>query len=306
MPERTLPGPAARAREILTAAAYATGWAVAGRLPAGVSAPVFDAGADLFARRRGPGVRRLRANLAAVRPGAGPAELDALAGRAVRSYARYWREAFALPRMEPAAVHAAVQPNVRGIDASLATLRAGRGVLYALPHAGNWDVAGVYLVRELDRLGLEPGLTTVVQRLRPEALFRRFVAYRRALGFEVVPADEPRAAHRALTARLRSGGVACLVADRDLSGTGVDVRFLGGRARFPVGPVRMARLTGAALHPAYPVFAGDAWGVHVGAEIAVADRAAEPAAVQALADAFGTLIDRRPEDWHMLQPIGAG
>lgn len=296
---------AERLRAGVAAAGYAAGWAVAGRVPARVLAPLFDAGADLAVRRGGPGVRRLRAHLARVRPDAGPDELDALLRQGMRSYARYWREAFALPSMDPAAVHAAMAPHAHGVDASLAALDAGRGVLYALPHAGNWDVAGVYIVRELARRGHRPVITTVVQRLRPESLFRRFVAYRESLGFEVVTADDPRGAHRALTARLRAGGVACLVADRDLSGSGVVVRFLDGPARLPVGPARLARLTGAALHPAYPVFAGDAWGVRVGARIPVPDRAAEPAAVQALADAFGALIADRPQDWHMLQPIGA-
>ncbi|MFP5068280.1 phosphatidylinositol mannoside acyltransferase [Pseudonocardia nantongensis] len=299
------PGLPERLREAVAGAGYAAGWAIAGRLPTGVTGPVFDAGADLATRRGGPGVRRLRANLARVRPDAGPGELDDLVRRGMRSYARYWREAFALPSMDPDAVHAAMHPHVHGIEASLATVRAGRGVVYALPHAGNWDVAGVYLVRELARLGLEPAITTVVQRLRPESLFRRFLAYRRSLGFEVVTADDPRGAHRALTARLRAGGVVCLIADRDLSGTGVEVSFLGGPARLPAGPARLARTSGAALHPAYAVFAGDdAWGVHVGDEIAVPDRSAEAKAVQALADAFGELIARRPEDWHMLAPVG--
>lgn len=293
-------------RERLVAAGYLTGWAVVGRLPQRAVARVFDAGADLATRRAGPGVLRLRANLARVRPDAGPAELDDLVRRGMRSYARYWREAFALPSTDPDAVHAAMHPHVHGIGPSLDALRAGRGVVYALPHAGNWDLAGLYMVRELARLGLEPVITTVVQRLRPEPLFRRFVDYRRGLGFEVVVADDPRAAHRALTGRLRRGGVVCLIADRDLSGTGVDVSFLGGAARLPAGPARLARLTGAALHPAYAVFAGSAWGVQVGPEIAVPDRAAEAAAVQALADAFGELIAGRPEDWHMLQPIAGG
>ncbi|BBG01849.1 MULTISPECIES: phosphatidylinositol mannoside acyltransferase [Pseudonocardia] len=300
-----LPG---RLHEAVAGAGYTAGWAIAGRLPTGVVARVFDLGADLATRRNGPGVQRLRANLARVRPGADRAELDLLVGRAMRSYARYWREAFALPALDPDVLHAAMHPHAHGIAASLEPLGRGRGVLYALPHAGNWDVAGVYLVRELARRGLDPVITTVVQRLRPESLFRRFLAYRRALGFEVVTADDPRTAHRALTARLRAGGVVCLVADRDLSGRGIDVSFLGAPARLPAGPARLARITGAALHPAYPVFVGEAWGVRVGAEIPVPDersRCSDAKAVQALADAFGELIAERPEDWHMLQPIGA-
>lgn len=290
-----------RTTDALSAAGYAAGWRVAGRLPAGVAGRVFDAGAALAVRRDGPGVRRLRHNLRRARPDATPAELEALVAAGMRSYARYWREAFALPGLDPAAVHAAMHPHAHGVAGALAATRSGRGVVFALPHAGNWDLAGLYLLRELDRLGLEPALTTVVQRLRPEPLFRRFLAYRRALGFEVVTADDPRAAHRALTGRLRRGGVVCLVADRDLTGTGTGVTFLGGPARLPSGPARLARLTGAALHPAYPYFTDDAWGVEVGVPVPPG-----PGAVQHLADAFGDMIARRPWDWHMLQPVGTG
>lgn len=290
-------------RERLAGAEYAAAWTLVRRLPAPLVARAFRAGADLAARGGGDGVRRLRSNLARVRPDATPAELDVLVRDGLRSYARYWHEVFRLPAMDPAALHAAMTPHVRGIAPSLDTLRAGRGVIYALPHSGNWDVAGVWIVRELARMGLPAGITTVVQRLRPDSLFRRFAAYRESLGFEIVTADDGRAAHRALTRRLAAGGVACLIADRDLGGTGVDVRFCGEQARFPSGPARLAALTGAALHPACAVFAGDAWGVRVGDEIPVPDRAAVGAAVQAVADAFATMLAERPQDWHMLQPV---
>lgn len=292
-------------RERLAGAEYAAAFTLVRHLPAPWVAAAFRAGADLAARRGGDGVRRLRANLARLRPDAGPEELDRLVRDGLRSYARYWHEVFRLPAMDPAALHAAMTPHVRGIEASLDTLRSGRGVIYALPHSGNWDVAGVWIVRELARMGLPAGITTVVQRLRPESVFRRFAAYRSSLGFEIVTSDDGRAAHRALTRRLAGGGVACLIADRDLAGTGVDVRFCGHPARFPSGPARLAALTGAALHPACAVFAGDAWGVHVGDEIPVPDRAAVAPAVQALADAFAALLAERPQDWHMLQPIWA-
>ena len=293
----------ARLAERLADVEYAVAWALLRRLPEPLVTAAFRAGADLAARRGGDGVARLRAHLSRVRPDAGPAELDRLVRDGMRSYARYWQEAFRLPAMDPDAVHAAMAPHVRGIEGSLATLASGRGVVYALPHAGNWDVAGLYMVRELARLGLEPAITTVVQRLRPESLYRRFVDYRRALGFEVVAADDGRAAHRALTRRLAAGGVVCLIADRDLTGTGIGVAFCGAPARLPAGPARLALLTGAALHPAYATFTPDAWAVQVGPEIPVPDRGSLPGAVQALATEFGAMIAAKPEDWHMLQPI---
>ena len=95
-------------------------------------------------------------------------------------------------------------------------LAAGRGVVFAVPHSGNWDAAGLWVTETLRGMGREPVFTTVVQRLRPESLYRRFVAFREALGFEVVAAEDGSAAYRALTRRLRAGGVVCLVADRDV------------------------------------------------------------------------------------------
>ena len=69
-------------------------------------------------------------------------------------------------------------------------LEQGRGVVAALPHSGNWDLAGLWFVETQRRLGRPARITTVVERLRPESLFRRFVAYREGLGFEVLAAGD--------------------------------------------------------------------------------------------------------------------
>ena len=252
---------------------------------------------------RGAGARRLRANLARVVPAARPAELDALVRAGLRSYARYWCEAFRLPRMDLTAVFRSMDAHVRGAEEFFAALRAGRGVVVALPHSGNWDAAGVWLVETLRRAGREPSFTTVAQRLSPESLYRRFVDYRAGLGFEVVAAEDGRAAHRALTSRLRAGGVVCLLADRDLTGSGTGVRLFGEPARFPTGPALLAGLTGAQLIPAYPGFTPDGWSVRMAAPIAVGGRADVWAATQSVADAFAALIAEAPADWHALQPV---
>jgi phosphatidylinositol dimannoside acyltransferase len=268
-----------------------------------VARAAFRAGADVAARRGGPGARRLRRNLARVVPDAGPAELDALVRDALRSYARYWCEAFRLPAMDKSALHRRLDPYVTGAEPAFEALHEGRGVVFALPHSGNWDVAGVWFVETLRRLGREPVFTTVAERLRPESLYRRFVAYREALGFEVLAAGDGAAAYRGLTRRLRAGGVVCLVADRDLTPSGAEVSFFGEPARLPTGPARLAALTGALLVPAYPCFTPDGWATPMAEPVPVPTRADVPKATQALADAFAALIAAKPADWHMLQPL---
>ncbi len=289
----------------LADAGFAAGWRLVRGLPEPVARTAFRAGADLAVRRDGAGVRRLRANLRRVVPGAAPDELEALVRAGLRSYARYWCEAFRLPAMDRAQVLARMDPHVVGIAPLFEALEQGRGVVAALPHSGNWDLAGLWFVETQRRLGRPARFTTVVERLRPESLFRRFVAYREGLGFEVLAAGDGPRVYRTLAQRLRDGGLVCLVADRDLGASGTEVTLFGEPARLPTGPARLAAATGALLLPAFPHFTTGGWGVVLGAPIPVsgAGRDDVAKATQALADAFGELIAARPDDWHMLQRV---
>jgi KDO2-lipid IV(A) lauroyltransferase len=179
----------------------------------------------------------------------------------------------------------------------------GRGIVFALPHSGNWDAAGVWLV---DWLG-GPFLT-VAERLRPESLYRRFVAFREGLGMRVVPltgGDRP--SSTVLREWLSAGGTTCLLVDRDLSGAGVPVDFFGRRSTMPGGPALLAAQTGAALLPAVCQFDGSGWRFVVHPEVPVDGpgrlRERVTAAMQQVADAFADTIAERPEDWHVLGRI---
>src|SRR5262249_44312360 len=185
------PGPARRRRggraerpggrpvkERLTDLAYAAGWGAVRALPEGAARRLFQAGADRALRRRGPGVRRLEANLARV---VGGPPTHELMRAALRSYARYWLETFRLPVMDRRAVAAATDARTEGTPGMDEAYAAGRGVILVLPHVGNWDVAGLWLIAH----GIP--FTTVAERLKPESLYRRFVAYRESLGMEVLP-----------------------------------------------------------------------------------------------------------------------
>ncbi|MFD7550042.1 phosphatidylinositol mannoside acyltransferase [Streptomyces sp. NPDC059578] len=279
---------------------YGTGWATVKKLPEPAAARLGRTVADLAWKRRGQGVLRLEANLARVVPDAGPERLAELSRAGMRSYLRYWMESFRLPAWSEQRVRTGFTcEDVHHLTDGLAE---GRGVVLALPHLANWDLAGAWVTTELGT-----PFTTVAERLKPETLYDRFVAYREGLGMEVLP-HSGGAAFGTLARRLRAGGLVCLVADRDLSASGVEVRFFGDTARMPAGPALLAQQTGALLLPVTlwyddsPVMRGR---VHPPVEVpASGDRAEKTSLMtQALADAFAAGIADHPEDWHMLQRL---
>ncbi|MBB5954250.1 KDO2-lipid IV(A) lauroyltransferase [Saccharothrix tamanrassetensis] len=285
-------------KERLADLGFAAGWRVVRLLPEKWAVALFDRGADWASRRAGGGVQQLRANLRRVVPRAGEAELDELVRLSVRSYARYWREAFRLPSMDLKAVYESCDRSFSGVENLEAALAAGNGVVLALPHCGNWDMAGVWLVEKLGTF------TTVAERLRPESLYRRFIAFRESLGFEVVPlTGGDRNPAVVLAERLRANQPICLLADRDLTAGGVPVTFFGERTMMPAGPAHLAATTGAALLPVGLWFTEDGWVVRIHPPIRVSGTGGVPAATQSIADVFAADIAAHPTDWHMFQQL---
>jgi phosphatidylinositol dimannoside acyltransferase len=277
---------------------YAAGWGITRAMPSGMARWLFRSAADLAARREGPRTQQLRRNLARVVPQAGPEELDELVRGGLRSYARFWKETFRLPGMDQRAIFRQVDEvfvNRSMIDDAL---NKGKGLVLALPHTANWDVSGIWLVNHSGTF------TTVNERLKPESLFQRFVAYRESLGFEIVPASGGDvSAYRVLIERLRQNRVVCLPADRDLSRRGIPVSFFGEQTRMPAGPARLAAMTGATLLIVNQSFTEDGWGLGVHTPMTVGEREEIPTVTQRMADAFAADIAANPVDWHMLQPL---
>ncbi|MET9379719.1 phosphatidylinositol mannoside acyltransferase [Streptomyces sp. NPDC002928] len=288
------------AQERLTDALYGLGWSTVKKLPEPVAVRLGRTVADLAWKQRGKGVQRLESNYARVVPDASPERLAELSRAGMRSYLRYWMESFRLPAWSAERVGNGFAP--KDLHHLTDGLASGRGVILALPHLANWDLAGAWVTTEL-----QTPFTTVAERLKPETLYDRFVAYREGLGMEVLP-HSGGSAFGTLARRLRDGGLVCLVADRDLSASGVEVKFFGDTARMPAGPALLAQQTGALLLPVTlwydesPVMRGR---VHPPVEVPETGTRAEKTSVmtQALADAFATGIADHPEDWHMLQRL---
>jgi lauroyl/myristoyl acyltransferase len=282
---------------------YGAGWSVIKALPRSVVWPLFRAGADRAARRNGPGTQRLRRNLRrVVGPDLSEADLDLLVRDGLRSYARYWLDAFQLPKFSPEEVLR--QFTLERGHLIGEAVEAGTGCVIAVPHAGNWDFAGAWVCANGWKL------TTVQERLKPEGVYQKFVAYRASLGMEIIPTvGGERPPIDVLEDRLRAAHAVPLLADRDLSARGVEVDFFGARTRMPAGPALLALRTGA------PLLVASLWydGHHPRGRLDGPLPMPPPESgtldarvktlTQQIADRLAAGIAEHPADWHMLQKL---
>jgi KDO2-lipid IV(A) lauroyltransferase len=219
-------------------------------------------------------------------------ELEQLLDRAMRSNLRYWIDTFRFPSWTPARIRSTVEVFNRSTFDTL--IARGQGLVIALPHSGNWDHAGAFFSAD------GHPVVTVAEHLKPERLFRKFLAYREAMGMEVLDLDGR--VTKTLQDRLREGRLVALVSDRDLSASGVEVSFFGRRAKFPAGPAKLALETGAPLITAHITYTEIGIAVHFSDRIETQGKSVEDI-VQSIAENFEHEIDKRPEDWHMLQRV---
>jgi lauroyl/myristoyl acyltransferase len=280
----------------VTALAYFAGWRIVRVLPHKWAYGLFEKLSYYLVKKNGKSVQRLRSNLSRIKADLSAAELEELVGKAMSSYLRYWCDTFRIQDWSTTQIQESVTLT-RG-ELLLDPMREGRGVVIALPHSGNWDHAGAYFCS----LGIP--LVTVAERLKPEALFQRFLRFRQAMGFEVLSIDSRSFA--TLIKRAREKRLIALVADRDLSASGVDVNFFGFPARMPAGPALLAIKTGIPLVVAHVSY--EQGGIQI--EFTTVDVAVDGSeservgqTTQRMASLFEKGIAAHPQDWHMLQRI---
>lgn len=284
----------------LVAIAYGAGWQVVKRMPERAAYATFDRIADTLWSRRGKDVLRLESNLRrVVGPEVPDEELRRLSKQGMRSYFRYWCDAFRLPGQSRQQI---VSSFVAFDDHHLAAaLAEGKGVVVALPHMGNWDHAGAWAT-----LAHRP-VISVAERLKPEDLYEKFLAFRRSLGMDIIPLTGGEPAFPYLQERLKEGGFVALLGDRDLGRGGVPVQFFGSKAKMPAGPAALAVDTGAALLTAELFLQDGRNAVRFHPPIPVPQEGERSrrifATTQLVADRFAEGIASHPTDWHMLQRV---
>jgi KDO2-lipid IV(A) lauroyltransferase len=276
---------------------YLFAWKVIGVLPEKSAYKLANVISDRVYSKNGKGVKRLRSNYRRVMPNISERQLDEFTKDGMRSYLRYWFDTFRLNKWSKSRIIETtfvVRENL--LRDPIATKQ---GCIIALPHAGNWDHAAAYFCST----GIT--LTAVVEKLKPEAIFKKFLAYRQSIGIEAISHKEKTIP--ILMERLNQGKLIALVADRDMSRNGIEVNFIGGIAKMPAGPAILALKTGAPLVTAYIRY------LEKGIEITFDETIKLPVlgseeeqikiVTQSMADNFAKRIKDSPVDWHMLQRI---
>jgi KDO2-lipid IV(A) lauroyltransferase len=276
---------------------YLFAWKIIGVLPEKNAYKLANFVSDQIFKKNGKGVKRLRSNYKRVIPNISERELEVLTKDGMRSYLRYWFDTFRLNKWSKSRIIETtfvVRENLLRDP-----IETKVGCIIALPHAGNWDHAAAYFCST----GIP--LTAVVEKLKPEAIFKKFLAYRQSIGIEAISHKEKTIP--ILMERLNQGKLIALVADRDMSRNGIEVNFLGGIAKMPAGPAILAIKTGSPLVTAYIRY------LDKGIEITFDETIKLPVAggedeqikivTQSMADNFAKRIKDSPVDWHMLQRI---
>lgn len=256
-------------------------------------------GGEVAARRRTWKYPLLRSHMRRVLgPTATDDEIDAAVRGMYRSYGRYWTETFWFrAKRRDQILRNVERVNFEPVHRSI---EAGHPRIFALPHLGNWEVAGVVA----EAIGTP--VLAVAEALPNQRITDWFVDVRNEFGIEIVLTSDPNRM-RKLIKVLKDGGAVALVSDRDVTGKGMPVEFFGEETTMPVGPVALAELTGADLVPVGVYFkkgAGHRIVVHDPVELPDLPTRQErvAAGTQEFAAVLEDIIKEEPSDWHMFQP----
>ena len=213
------------------------------------------------------------------------------------AYGRYWAETlWYRPRRFDEVQSRLVLTGLEHVRAAQAE---DRPIIVALPHIGNWEMAGTLA----EDAGVR--ITAVAEALANRRVAAWFTSMRAQLSIQVVLAEGV-STMRALLKALRDRRLVALVADRNIGGKGIEVEFFGERTSLPAGPAVLALRTGAVLLPGASYFrSGGGHRMLVCGPVNVPPEGTRNRAAvmtQELARSFEALIREAPTQWHLVQP----
>ncbi|MCL2803211.1 MAG: phosphatidylinositol mannoside acyltransferase [Micrococcales bacterium] len=279
----------------------ALAWRVVPRLPQRLAAGIFNLAADLSWAVRSKNCRRLTANLARVRPEMNHRQIRRLTRRGLRRTLKYYREAFCLGRYSQGQIDRLV--HLEDHDRVVKMLGQPPQGILAMGHMGNWDAAGAW-----SAVNLAP-VITVGEHVQPERLFQEFMAMRARIGMTVIPFEKGQSAYHQLLAKaqVETPYIMPLLADRDLSSSGVEVDMFGRKMLVGAGPAVLAIDTGRPLLPVSMHSRGRNYVLRIHLAIEPKAGLSRSEQVQYLSQAWASVLAKEiydhPADWHMYQKV---
>ena len=173
-------------------------------------------------------------------PGASEADVQRYTREAFRNLARNYYDLFHMRGFTRETLRARM--DIAGLENLDRALERGKGVLLTSPHFGNTE----YLM-QVPTLYPYMHFMLLVEQMDDVRLFELLRALRAGMGMDMATVAEPLKVVR----RLKQNGVVGIAFDRDVTNSGIDTEFFGQPAVFPVGVIRLAMRTGAAIVPAY-------------------------------------------------------
>jgi phosphatidylinositol dimannoside acyltransferase len=242
--------------------------------------------------------RSVSRNLRVLEPNATAERVQAVCRSVFLSVARYYVELLRIPGRRLDGYFSRMEVN--GYEHLSGALERKKGVIIAGIHIGPAEI----VLHGLAARGIP--YTTVVEHVEPPQLAGLLQGIRQSHGQRYLYPDL--AGTKQLIRTLRRGGLVALLVDRDILGSGIEVRFCGGLLRAPAGPIELARLTGAAIVPAVA-----RWTAH--GEVAVAvlpefqlsarrrDDGALRSDMERLLAVFEPHLRLVPGQWLVLEPL---
>ena len=175
------------------------------------------------------------------------------------------------------------------------------GLIFALPHMGNWEFA----IPAGNNINLD--LLAVAEPLSNNYVLNWFKKLRESLGIEIIIGGKGQNTFNTLEEKLISGKDICLLSDRSVNKSGVAVEFFSNIASFPRGPVALSLKTGVPIVPTAMIKKSSGYMLYFHKPFYVPLFENEAKSIQqglkTLSNSFEELISMDINDWHSIQPI---
>ncbi len=214
------------------------------------------------------------------------------------NYVKYWLETLWLTKDN---FYNKIFKNVNIVNEEYIKNLKNEGIIFALPHVGNWEMA----IPVGKSINLD--LIAVAEPLSNHYVLNWFKNLREELGCKIIIGGKGQNTFNTLIKELNSGKHICLLSERSINKSGVGVEFFNNLASFPKGPVALALQTQLPIVPTtflkidnkyslvfekpfyVPLFDNEAISIQQG--------------LKTLSKSFEKLISLNPNEWHSIQPV---